>query len=283
MGIQVLVAGATGYLGRHLVRALKARGHSVRALVRPGKRVSGADEHFEADVTRPETLLGACDGMDAVFSALGITRQKDPIDFFDIDYRANLSLLDEAFAVGVKRFGVIAVAARDACRGLPMVEAKERFVAELSAARISGVVVRATGFFSDMEEIFAMARGGRVFLYGNGRARINPIHGADAADACVDALLGTEHDVARGGPDVLTWEEVALLAFEALERPPRIVRLPAGLARVALAPLRVVSRRSWHVASLVLRVGTHDVVAPAGGTHRLMAFFRELAEGQRRN
>jgi uncharacterized protein YbjT (DUF2867 family) len=281
MGKQVLVAGATGYLGRHLVRALKARGHSVRALVRPGKRVSGADEHFEADVTRPETLLGACDGMDAVFSALGITRQKDPVDFFDIDYRANLSLLDEAIAAGVARFGVIAVAGREACRGLAIVEAKERFVAELSTARVDGLVVRATGFFSDMEEVFAMARRGRVFLFGSGRARINPVHGADAADACADALLGSEREVATGGPDVLTWESVARLAFDTLGRPPRIVRVPAGVARAALAPLRMISRRTWDVASFVLRVGTHDVIAPVGGTRRLAGFFHELAEERR--
>lgn len=280
---QVLVAGATGYLGRHLVHALKARGHAVRALVRPGQRVNGADEHFEAEVTRPETLLGACDGMDAVFSALGITHQEDPVDFVDIDYRANLSLLDEATAAGVARFGVIAVAAREACRGLAIVEAKERFVAELSAARVSGVAVRATGFFSDMEEIFAMARRGRVFLFGNGRARINPVHGADVADACADALLGTEHEVATGGPDILTWEEIARLAFETLERAPRIIRVPAGVARAALMPVRVVSRRKWDVASFVLRVGTHDVVAPVGGTHRLAAFFRHLAEAHRRS
>ncbi len=278
MGKQVLVAGATGYLGRHLVGALKARGHRVRAVVRPGKRVPGADEHFEADVTRPETLLGACDGMDAVFSALGITHQKDPVDFVDIDFRANVSLMDEAVAAGVSRFGVIATVAREACRGLAIVEAKERFVEELSAAPVSGVVVRATGFFTDMEEVFAMARRGRVFLAGNGRARINPVHGADVARACVDALMGGKREVAVGGPDVMTWEEIAELAFEMLGRPSRIVKVPVPVATAALAPVRLFSQRTWDIASFVLRVGTNDVLARMGGRHRLEDFYRELAE-----
>ncbi len=278
---RVLVAGATGYLGRHVVSALKARGYVVRALVRPGKRVEGADEHFEAEVTRPETLLGSCDRVDAVFSALGITRQKDPVDFADIDYGANAALLEEAVSAGVTRFGVIAAVGREACRGLKLVEAKERFVAELESAPLHGVVVRATGFFSDLEEVLRMARRGRVFLFGSGLARINPVHGADLAEACVDALFGDAREASVGGPQVRTWEEIALLAFTALGRPPRILRVPAVLARVALLAVRPFDARAFDIASFVLRVSTHDVLAPMGGTHTLAAFFAELAAAGR--
>lgn len=274
---RVLVAGATGYLGRHVVSALKARGCTVRALVRPSKRVEGADEHFEAEVTRPETLLGACDGVDAVFSALGITRQKDPVDYVDVDYGANIALMDEAVDAGARRFGVIAAVGQDVCRNLELVASKERFISELASAPIDGLVVRATGFFRDIEEVLGMARRGRVLLFGSGRARSNPVHGADVAEACVDALLGTDREVAVGGPDVYTWEEIARLAFAALGRRPRILRVPAPVARAALLAMRPFNARAYDIAAFVLRMSTHDILAPGRGTRSLTAFFDELA------
>ena len=86
---RVLVAGATGYLGGFVVREFKARGHFVRALARaPEKldRLQGSlDEIVEGEVTRPETLGHICDGIDVVFSSIGITSQKDGLTFRDVD------------------------------------------------------------------------------------------------------------------------------------------------------------------------------------------------------
>lgn len=69
MGV-VLVAGATGYLGRHAVAAFRARGHCVRALVRQEGR-SGTDETVVAGATSEAALDGVCHGTDWVLSALG--------------------------------------------------------------------------------------------------------------------------------------------------------------------------------------------------------------------
>jgi uncharacterized protein YbjT (DUF2867 family) len=96
---RILVAGATGYLGGFV-----ERGHLVRAQARsPGKLDpirESLDEIVEAEVTRPETLNTVCDGMDAVFSSIGITRQRDGLTFMDVDYQANRNLLDAALKAG---------------------------------------------------------------------------------------------------------------------------------------------------------------------------------------
>src|SRR5262245_33007818 len=72
----VLVAGATGYLGRFVAREFKRRGAWVRVLARnpdrlntPGPFLEPAvaglvDDVFVGEVTRPETLRGLCDGID---------------------------------------------------------------------------------------------------------------------------------------------------------------------------------------------------------------------------
>ena len=82
----VLVAGATGYLGGFVARELKARGDFVRALARSPEKLDPVplDEIAEAEVTRPASLGHVCDGIDVVFSSIGITRQKDGLSFRDV-------------------------------------------------------------------------------------------------------------------------------------------------------------------------------------------------------
>ena len=90
----------------------------------------------------------------------------------------------------------------------------EEFVEELKSSGIDYAVLRPTGYFSDMGEFFEMARRGRVWLIGSGDNRVNPIHGADLAVACVDAVEGDASEIDVGGPQTFTWKEVAALAFE---------------------------------------------------------------------
>ena len=70
-----------------------------------------------------------------------------------------------------------------------------------------------------MGEFFEMAKKGRVYLIGNGDNRVNPIHGADLAEACADAIEGRVHEIDVGGPQTMTWNDVAALAFEVLGSP----------------------------------------------------------------
>jgi len=73
-------------------------------------------------------------------------------------------------------------------RHLDIVDAHEAFVDELTKSGIEFSVLRPTGHFSDMGELFEMARKGRVWLIGSGKNRVNPIHGVDLAVVCADAV-----------------------------------------------------------------------------------------------
>ena len=152
---RVLVAGATGYLGSELVKSLHGRGVRVRALVRKEQQKAAleawVDEFGVAQATKPETLEGIAEGVDAVFSSLGITRQKDGLSYEDVDYQANLTLLREAENSGVESFLYVSVLRGEELRGkVRLVEAKERFVDALKASPIQHCIIRPTGFFSDM-------------------------------------------------------------------------------------------------------------------------------------
>ncbi len=274
---RVTVAGATGYLGRHIVSNLAQRGHHVTAIVRPGKSVPDAHRIVEADVLRPSSLAGVFDGADRVFSALGITRQSDAVTYEDVEYTANRHLLDHALASGVSSFGVISVVRPDVFEDLAILSSRERFIAELRQAPIVSTVVRATGFFSDMQQIFEMAASGRVYIVGEGTVHVNPVHGADLAEAAVDALLAEEATVNVGGPDVMTWSEIAQAAFQALGTPAKLTRIPAWISRVGLSLVRPFNRRAYDVGSFIVRGAQHELVAPCHGTHHLRSFFEDCA------
>jgi uncharacterized protein YbjT (DUF2867 family) len=275
----VLIAGATGYLGGHAVREFGRRGHHVRALVRPGKSAPGADEVVEAEATAPGGLDGVCDGADIVFSALGTTRQRDAGWCREVDYGANLALLREAERSGVNRFGVISVVDPQRFRGNAMVDAKEEFVSELMRSCVEARVVRATGFFSDMAEFLAMARRRVVAVFGSGTARINPIHGTDVASACVDAIEDGQPELFVGGPEVLSFDEIAALALRACCKRGLTMHLPAAAVRGMLPIARAAAPKSAVTVDFLLRVMSADLVAEQRGEHRLADFFADVAAG----
>jgi hypothetical protein len=163
---KVLVAGATGYLGRHLVQALKRRGIWVRALVRHPERAVGleSDDVFQGEVTAASSLNGTARGVDAVLSSVGITRQREGYTYDDVDYAGNLNLLQIAEAEGSKAFMYVSLFRGQELQGLRIAAAKERLVG-----------------------VLRMAHKGRVFVFGDGSTRINPISGRDIAEASVDA------------------------------------------------------------------------------------------------
>ena len=103
---KVIVAGATGYLGKYLLQELKKKGYETFALVRNAKKLDAIeiDGMIQAEVTRPESLKGVFNNIDYVISTVGITRQKDGLTYMDVDYQANMNLLQEAVNSGVKKF-----------------------------------------------------------------------------------------------------------------------------------------------------------------------------------
>ena len=275
---RVLVAGSTGYLGGFVCQELKARGHFVRALARSPEKLApfrdSLDEVVEARVTQPESLEHVCCDIDVVFSSVGITRQKDGLTFRDVDYQGNKNLLDAALRAGAEKFVYVASVNGPRLRHLDIVDAHEAFIEELEASGLAHTVVRATGFFSDMSEVFEMACKGRVWLIGSGTNRVNPIHGADLAVVCADAIESADREIAVGGPQVMTWHEVAQLAFEVLDQPARVTCIPVWLMWPVVRLVRLFNRHQGELLAFFTTMATTDVVAPETGTCTLKQHFQ---------
>ena len=283
---KVLVAGATGYLGKFVTREFKRRGYWVRALARnpakleqPGPLLEPAvqdriDEVFAGEVPRPETLHGLCDGIDIVFSSIGITRQRDKASFMDVDYRGNKNILDLALGVPVKQFIFVSVFQADRLKHL--VEPREKLVEDLRSSGLNYTVIRPTGYFSDLTEVLRMAISGRVYLIGGGQKRINPIHGADLAKVCVDTVGSRQQEIPVGGPETFTHTEIAELAFSVLGKSPRITRIPAGLVNAVVKMIRPFSQHYYTLAAFFTTAMQLDFDAPKTGTHTLQQYFQEI-------
>ena len=285
----VLVAGSTGYLGKFAVRAFKQRGYRVRALTRSEERLrkpgpftapavgESVDEVFVGEITRPETLKGLMDGVDCVFSSIGISRQRDGLTFEQVDHQANRLLVELAKQARVAKFVYVSLWGQDEIRHLEIVRAHEKVVAALEDSGLAHCIVRPSGYFSDMGVLLDMARKGRSFLVGRGENRFNPIHGADLAEVCVDAMESDEREIGAGGPDTLTQRQAAELAFEVLGRAPKIVVLPLWLMRGGARLIGLLNRQFGDLFEFIVTAGEIEGVAPSVGRTTLRSYFEELA------
>ena len=283
---QVVIAGATGYLGRHLCAEFKARGWHVRALVRDlGKaRQLGleADRLVQGEATKVDSLDDLMTGADLVLSALGITRQKDGLTYWNVDYQANVNLLRAAERANVKHFGYIHVLAAEKMKKVALVQAKQAFVEELQASSLRHSVIAPSGYFSDMADFLDMARSGRVWLFGDGNFRLNPIDGRDLAKATAQAIEDGKARLEIGGPDIVSHRQLADMAFSALGTKPKITYLPDSFRKLAVFLLPFLAPRSVHgPAEFFLTAMGLDMIGEPFGDYHLDDHFRTRTKARR--
>lgn len=274
----VLIAGATGYLGHFLIRAYAEAGYTVRALARSPEKLTRSDLWIDAvfvgEATKPQTLKGCCRDVDLVVSAIGITRQKDGLTYDAVDYQANSNLLSKAISADVKQFAYVHVLHAERMPNIAMAKAKTKFANELENALIASTILCPSGFFSDLEEILQMAERGRVYLFGDGESLISPIHGADLAKLCVEASEACLPRVEAGGPDILTQNQIAKLAFAALGTSSRITHVPLWLGRACVGTAKAFGFRSTiGPVEFFLAASSLDMSAEPHGFRRLSTHF----------
>jgi len=190
----ILVAGATGPTGRHIVRKLLDRGYTVRAMSRSVERAAELGPTVEpvaADVTKPRTLPAALSGVEVVISAIGGRRPIGENGFKAVDFEGNRALIDAAQTAGVKRFLMITAgsAGRDGfLYRLPFAPYpwKARAEAHLRASGLHYTIVAPGGLKDEP--------GGRVAIAIRARAdyETGSISREDVAEVIVSCLENDE-------------------------------------------------------------------------------------------
>lgn len=265
--MKVLATGASGFLGRAVVRALQQAGHDVRTLQRRPSGVAGAEDHL-GSVTDPDATAAAVEGVDAVVHmAAKVSLAGDPAEFHAVNVEGTRTLLDAATAAGVTRIvhvsspsvahaghalqGVGAEPADPA--GARGEYARAKAEAELIALGRAGdaaslVVIRphlvwGPGDTQLIARVLDRARRGRLPLLNGGTALIdstyvdNAASGIAAALARVDDVSGRAYVLTNGEPRPVG-DLLAGICRASGVRPPRF-SVPA---RVAVAAGALVER-----------------------------------------
>jgi uncharacterized protein YbjT (DUF2867 family) len=282
---KVLVAGSTGYLGKYLLQECKKRGYWVRALARSPLKLDDLQEYiddlFVAEATKPETLQSVCDDIDIIISSLGVasSRSNDTISVKDVDYGGNRNLLDRALSTSLKKFIYVSFIITPDLEHLEIAKIKKMFEKDLQDSGIDYCVIRPTAFFVDMKEMFKQAQKGTAYLIGHGLYKVNPIHGADLAKICVDAIDSNEKLLTVGGPEIYTYQEAAELAFKTLGKKPNVKKIPGWLVKLIPRLMRpLMSERRYTLIQFLVNVFQNDAVAPQYGTHTLKDYFQEIGD-----
>ena len=280
---KILLAGSTGYLGSHILKALIERNIEVRTVVRNTNKLEAilskgnSIEVIQAQLTTPQSLINCCDNIDTVISTVGITKQKDGLTYMDVDYQANLNLLNEAKNSGVRKFIYVSVLNGVQLQHLDICKAKEKFVQELINSGLDYCIIRPNGFFSDMSEFYEMAKKGRIYLFGNGEIKANPISGLDLAIECINAIENEDKEINIGGPQTLTQNEIAKIAFGAAQTKIKITYIPDWVRRLVLYISNIVlSKKKFGPIQFIMTVMAMGMIAPEYGNHKLKDFFIAL-------
>jgi NADH dehydrogenase len=238
----VLVTGANGFVGRHVVRALVPRAGTVRAMVRSEKgaaALAGIDcELVRADVTEPETLRTAVAGCDGVVHLVAVIAGRGSA-FDRVIAQGARNLLDAARAAGVGRWVQMSAlgTSRETKDLVPYYGAK--WAAE-EAVRSSGfdyAIVRPSFVFGpDGGLVSRLARIARLApvtpIVGPGTQRLQPIWVDDVAEILARCATGEQSGLLEvGGPDVVSWNELWTRLKGALGTRRPDVHLPFWLVR----------------------------------------------------
>jgi len=234
----VLLTGASGFIGRHLAAALRARGHVVREASRQGA--------VPADFTRDHQVadwLPRLAGVDAVINAAGILREHGPQRFDAIHRRAPCALFEACAQAGVRRVLQISALGADAEARSAYHLSKRDGDACLEALPLTGVVVQPSlvyGAGGTSARLFTMlASLPLIPLPGDGGQQVQPIH---VDDLCAALLALLEAEALAGGRLALVGPQpLALREFLAALRHamglgrPLFLSLPLPLVRGAAA------------------------------------------------
>ena len=278
----VLVAGASGGVGKAIIQELNQHHYPIRALVRNQAKLGhqAVNEVWLADARDPAALTGACDKIEVVISALGgslqLGRTEGKATYWDVDYQANKNLLAEAQQAGVRKFIYVSVFKADQVKGSAYFEAHAAFEEELKRAGLDYAIVRPTGIYYIFEEFVKLARRGIVPLFGDGSAHTNPIDEHDVARVCVAAIDAAQNVYDIGGPEVFTRRAISELCFHVLGKKPRFIKYPIGLMRLLIQPLKLFDQRLYDLLDFAILVNNTDFVAPCGGENKLENYLKHL-------
>ena len=283
----VLVVGASGQLGARVVGQLVAAGRPVRAMVRPTSKQAHLQrpgvQVVHGDLTDPASLGAACRGAGDIIATANAVAPLNGSTFAEVDDRGYAALIQACVQQACGRFVLVSVPVTPHDDAVPLFHYKRLIEQRLQDSGHEHAIVRFAPF---MDDWFALI-GSRLPARGDDMALINRPWGflqsfigavgglienrgialvpgrADTRHAFIAVddvarllLAATAHPAARnavlevGGPQMLSWRDVAALYAQVLGRPVRTLSVPGAVFRVQQLLMRPFSLAASNIMGL---------------------------------
>lgn len=252
----VTVFGGSGFVGRHVVRALVKRGYRVRVAVRRPDLAGflqplgavGQIHAVQANLRYPASVTGAVMGADAVVNLVGIMKERGRQSFSAVQANGARAVAQACATAGIDRLVQISALGADA--GSPSIYARTKAEGEDAVRQIvpRAVVLRPSVMFGPEDDFFnrfgSMARMLPVLpLVGDGTAKLQPAFVGDVAEVvarAVDGSLEAGQTYELGGPEVMSLRRIVEDVCKVTGRKRLILPLPLPLAGVTARVLEIV-------------------------------------------
>jgi nucleoside-diphosphate-sugar epimerase len=267
--MKILVTGAAGFVGSHLVERLLERGDSVIALERPRARrhwLAGLDVDFRpCGLDDPDALAAAVAGVDVVYHLAALTEARRPADCYAVNTHGTANVVRAAaagavpprivFMSSLAAVGPAAPGRRLDADSIPLPlshygrsKLQAEAVLHTYADRVPSVVCRFPAVYGPRDRavlaLFRMVAHGIALTVGPWHRQVSLVHVADAVAGLIDAgttpsAVGRTYCIAH--PQPVTWGEFVGAVAAAVGRDPARVALPESAARVVAVAAETVA------------------------------------------
>ena len=247
----IVVTGASGYLGSHIVRRLIQEGQGVRAMVhnieraKKEARLEGLHiDWVQANVTEPSSLERAFEGATVIIHTVAIAIEKGGLDYETINYNGTVNVVEAARQRGVKRF--INISQLGANSDLPyrFLASKGKAQEYVAASDLEWTAFRPAVIWGPEDE-FANTFAKLVPLtplifpiVGDEDSLFQPVWVEDVV-TCVVKALEAPHTYRKefelGGPEVLTLEEIERRTLKGVDAKRWMLRFPMPVLRLVVS------------------------------------------------
>lgn len=243
----VTVFGGSGFLGRHIVRALAKRDYRIIVGVRRPELAGhlqplgkvGQIHAVQANIRYPDSIRAAAHGASAVVNLCGVLSEGGAQSFDAVQNKGAQAVAEAAAAIGARMVHVSAIGA-DANSTSRYARAKAAGETAVRAALPDATIMRPSVVFGPEDQFTnrfaALARISPMLpLIGGGLTKMQPVYVGDVAEAVADAVdgkakAGVTYEL--GGPEVMTMREIIEVILKVTERDRMLMPLPFAMARL---------------------------------------------------
>jgi uncharacterized protein YbjT (DUF2867 family) len=254
----VTVFGGSGFLGRHVVRALAKRGYRVRVAVRrpdlaghlQPMGIVGQVQAIQANLRYLDSVARAVQGADAVVNLVGILSPSGNQSFEAVQAAGAGAIATACRNAGITNLVHVSAIGADIHSDSAYARSKAEGEASVLAAVPDGIILRPSIVFGPEDRFFNRFASLARFLpalplIGGGQTKFQPVFVGDVAEAVVRGVDGTLKPGAvyeLGGPEVVTFEQILRYILTTIRRKRLLIPMPWPVARLQAGVLELLPK-----------------------------------------